>query len=449
MQPADHGVSHEIGRWNSACSQCHSTHPQKREMSVGEWDTRVAEFGISCEACHGPGQQHIAHHRELIDEQAEDVVLPNDPIVNPDTLSHVRSSQVCGQCHSVMTLKGDPDRINIHGVSFPPGSDLRESFDVWHLHSTEMKELLKNEAIRDRVVRTNLGTFYSDGMVRVSGREYTSLEQSSCFQRGEMGCLSCHQLHQFPDDTRSRTEWANDQLKPSAIGNAACLQCHDQQQYSTSHTHHAADSTGSNCYNCHMPHTAYGLLKAIRNHTISIPDLKQDLAAKRPNACNQCHLDKTMKWTANHLSDWYSIDAPELDADQSEIAASILWLLKGDAANRALAAWTMGWSDAQATSDNDWQSIYLAQLLNDPYLAIRLIARRSLQTLPGLAELEMMPLGSDAERGEAIRSIIATWDQEQHSANPALLLGPQNTVQTKQINSLIKQRDNTPMTLTE
>lgn len=449
LQPADHGVSHEIGRWNSACSQCHSTHPQKREMSVGEWDTRVAEFGISCEACHGPGQQHIAHHRELTEEQSEDVVLSNDPIVNPDTLSHVRSSQVCGQCHSVMTLKGDPDRINIHGVSYPPGSDLRESFDVWHLHSPEMKDLLKNEAIRDRVVRTNLGTFYSDGMVRVSGREYTSLEQSSCFQRGEMGCLSCHQLHQSPDDTRSRTEWANDQLNPSAVGNEACLQCHDQQQYSTSHTHHAADSTGSNCYNCHMSHTAYGLLKAIRNHTISIPDLKQDLAAKRPNACNQCHLDKTLKWTANHLNDWYSIDAPELDADQSEIAASILWLLKGDAANRALAAWTMGWTDAQATSGNDWQSIYLAQLLNDPYLAIRLIARRSLQTLPGLAELEMVPLGSDAERGEAIRSIIAAWDQEQHSANPALLLGPQNTVQTKQIDSLIKQRDNTPMTLTE
>jgi len=61
----------------------------------------------------------------------------------------------------------------------------------------------------------------------------------------------------------------------------------------------------------------------------------------------------------------------------------------------------------------------------------------------------MMPPGSDTERGEAIRSIIAAWDQNQHSANPALLLGPQNTVQTKQIDSLIKQRDNTPMTLTE
>ena len=98
---------------------------------------------------------------------------------------------------------------------------------------------------------------------------------------------------------------------------------------STGHTHHLADSSGSNCYNCHMPHTAYGLLKAIRNHTISSPDLKRELTVDRPNACNQCHLDKTLKWTAEHLRDWYSIDAPELDAEQSEVAASILWLLKG------------------------------------------------------------------------------------------------------------------------
>ena len=449
LRPTVDGVSHEIGRWNSGCSKCHSTHPQEREVTVGEWDTRAAEFGISCEACHGPGQQHIAYHRDSAANKDTAASLSSDPIVNPADLSHVRSSQVCGQCHSVMTLKGDQRKINVEGITFRPGTDLRESHDVWQLHSPEMKELLKNESMHDRVVSTNRGTFYSDGVVRVSGREYTSLEQSACFQRGEMGCLSCHQLHKAADDTRSDKDWADDQLKPSSYGNDACVQCHDQQQYSTAHTHHLADSSGSNCYNCHMPHTAYGLLKAIRNHTISIPDLKLESAVDRPNACNQCHLDKTLKWTADYLKEWYSIDEPELDAEQSEIAASILWLLKGNAANRAMAAWTMGWSDAQAVSGNDWQSIYLAQLLNDPYLAIRMIVRRSLQTLPELAEVKVDPLGSDSERSNAIRSIIARWDQDPHAANPALLLGPENVVKTRRIDAIMKQRDDTPMNLAE
>ncbi len=198
-----------------------------------------------------------------------------------------------------------------------------------------------------------------------------------------------------------------------------------------------------------MPHTAYGLLKAIRNHTISVPDLKQELAADRPNACNQCHLDKTLKWTSEHLKEWYSIDEPELDAEQTEIAASILWALQGDAANRALAAWTMGWSDAQAASGNDWQSIVLAQVLNDPYLAVRLIARRSLQTLPGMSDLNVQALGSESERDDVIRSIIARWSQDPHSENPALLLGPDNGIESGRMDAIIQQRDNTPMKLAE
>ncbi len=449
LQPPSDGVSHEIGRWNSDCSKCHSTHPQEREVSGGEWDTQVAEFGISCEACHGPGQQHVAYHRDSTENKAAAASFSKDTIVNPESLSHVRSSQVCGQCHAVLTLKGDPNRINVEGITFQPGSDLGETYDVWQLHSPEMNELLKIESIHDRVVSTNQGTFYADGVVRVAGREYTSLEQSACFQRGEMGCLTCHQLHKAANDTRSDKDWANDQLKPSSSGSDACLHCHDQQQYSTSHTHHLPDSSGSNCYNCHMPHTAYSLLKAIRNHTISIPDLKPELAVDRPNACNQCHLDKTLKWTAGYLKEWYSIDEPELDAEQSEIAASILLLLKGDAANRAIAAWTMGWSDAKAVSGNDWQSVYLAQLLNDPYLAIRMIARRSLNTLPELAELNLNALGSDSERSDAIASISALWDQEPHAANPALLIGPDQVLQKKRIDAILKNRDDTPMRLSE
>ena len=70
-----------------------------------------------------------------------------------------------------------------------------------------------------------------------------------------------------------------------------------------------------------MPHTTYGLLKAIRSHTISSPDVKRDLMARRPNACNLCHLDKTLDWTSQKMGAWYDSDTPELSEERKTVAA--------------------------------------------------------------------------------------------------------------------------------
>ena len=56
--------------------------------------------------------------------------------------------------------------------------------------------------------------------------------------------------------------------------------------------------------NCHMPYTAYALFKGIRSHQIDSPSAKMTLRGGRPNACNQCHLDKTLQWTAERLEAW-------------------------------------------------------------------------------------------------------------------------------------------------
>jgi len=54
-----------------------------------------------------------------------------------------------------------------------------------------------------------------------------------------------------------------------------------------------------------MPHTSYGLLKGIRSHQINSPTVKASLATGRPNACNLCHLDKTLAWSGQKLNEWY------------------------------------------------------------------------------------------------------------------------------------------------
>ena len=122
--------------------------------------------------------------------------------------------------------------------------------------------------------------------------------------------------------------------------NTSCIQCHttagESRATDSGFDSHVA-AFGIACESCH-------LLKAVRSHTIETPSVATSVRTGRPNACNQCHLNKTLEWTAGHLNDWFGQARPRLDADQRTIAASVLWALKGDAAQRALMAWSFGGS---------------------------------------------------------------------------------------------------------
>ncbi|MEW6273281.1 MAG: cytochrome c3 family protein, partial [Thermodesulfobacteriota bacterium] len=104
---------------------------------------------------------------------------------------------------------------------------------------------------------------------------------------------------------RDRSRGARDQpaQRPRA-GAGGCTQCHAElgaEARLVAHTRHAAGSPGSRCYNCHMPNTAYGLQKATRSHEITSPSVVESAEVGRPNACNLCHLDRTLAWTADEL----------------------------------------------------------------------------------------------------------------------------------------------------
>lgn len=461
LVPPHHGPSFEMGRWNETCSGCHSTHRKERRLASGEWDTHVGEFGISCEACHGPGADHIAYRRNLspgsiaTESTPQNVLSSNqvDPIVNPENLSQERSAQVCGQCHSVSDVLKMDRSFEENGHDYRPGKDLSETHAVWRRDSPEHQQTM--EALDYPDLETLLNeTYYPDGMIRVSGREYNGLIESSCYINGEMTCLSCHKLHKGSSDDRSLDQWADDQLAPQAIGNQACNHCHQEDQYGSSHTHHNSDSAGSSCYNCHMPHTAYGLLKSIRNHQISSPDIAKDRDNQRPNACNLCHLDQTMQWSANHLQQWYDIEPPELTSEEKEIAASLIWLLKGNAAERAISAWHMGWREAKQASGDHWQLPFLTALLDDEYEAIRLIARRTIRTLPGMEdfELDVVTSSTSPERQRRALEVLNEWVQAESTNTidrPELLISREEGINVVKLRSLIDQRDNTRVLLSE
>lgn len=377
----------ESGRWSQSCITCHTTQGQPRiDHDKGTFDTHVAEFGIACEACHGPAQAHVAKNSSPLARYRGHLSSGHDDtIVQPKRLNHRRSSEICSQCHS---LWQDHDQQalrewNDHGFSYRPGQDASAS--RWLMQPSHKEQ---NPRVAEVVAQQPgyvLGQFWSDGMARVSGREFSGMIDSPCYVPGEMSCLSCHRMHQDPKDRRTTAQWANDQLDVGMDGDRACLQCHSKFENDLSvHTKHKAESSGSRCYNCHMPHTSYGLLKAMRSHRISSPSAEETLKTGRPNACNACHLDKSLGWTAAMLRERHGIASPPIEGDQADVPSSLLLALTGDAGQRALIAWALGWAPAHAASNPVFMPALLGVLMDDPYDAVRYIAGHSLRTLPNV-----------------------------------------------------------------
>ena len=235
-------------------------------------------------------------------------------------------------------------------------------------------------------------------------------------------------------------------------GNAACFTCHSQYQKNiAAHTHHAADSTGSLCYNCHMPYTSYGLLRAVRSHVIDRPTVLSTINTGRPNACNLCHLDKTLKWTAEHLSDWYGQPKPQLAEEDQKVSATVKLLLTGDAGQRALAAFALGWQPALDASGNDWEAPLLATMLEDPYPANRMISHRSLTQLPGFENFPYEYNSTVEQRRRSILGALEVWKRgaSKLKGRNATLIGPGAAVNTDEFSLLAGKRDNRPVHIHE
>jgi predicted CXXCH cytochrome family protein len=360
--------------WNRVCIKCHvvAGNPGWDEEAQRVQST-VAELGIACEACHGPGRAHVDHHRDPLRRVRALWVDEVDPVVHPLEMDARASSELCGQCHSITLFHDDDAWVRAGHGHAPP--DPMETWGRLVRHP-----LRADQPWVDAVLEDNpdffAELFWPDGMVRVSGREYNGLVESACHQRGELACTTCHSMHDATPD---------DQLRPEARGDEVCTTCHASIGADVfGHTHHRSGASHPGCADCHMPHTTYGLLKAIRSHEIDSPRVETSLDAGRPNACNLCHLDRTLAWTAEHLGVWYGHPRPELPPEYADAAAALRWLLAGDAGQRALLAWHLGWEPALAVSGRDWQTPSLTLLLDDPYPAVREVARRSLRRVAAL-----------------------------------------------------------------
>ena len=253
------------------CADCHSTNVQKNfTLNENRYNTTWSEINVGCEACHGPGSDHIRWaDNNMAGQESPD---PNGRYGFSDVLTTATEEiNTCARCHA---------RRSILVEGFVPGKPF---YDFYR------PALLED------------GLYHSDGQIQDEVYVYGSFLQSKMYQKG-IRCTDCH----HPHTTR---------VKKS--GNATCTRCHQSQPPSrfpslqaktydsSAHHFHPTDSSGSRCSACHMPSKNFMVIDERHDHSFRIPrpDLSVELGT--PNVCNSCHTKKSFQWAADHIADWY------------------------------------------------------------------------------------------------------------------------------------------------
>jgi hypothetical protein len=392
-----------VTRWNDNCVFCHNVAPNPaRDPRTGHFDTTVAELGIACEACHGPGAEHVARNADPARRARLDSGDVADPtIVNPSRLSPGRAADLCGRCHG-QRLADDVEPFFARGDPFVPGDDLAiESAPLWR--DTPLRGDATAFAAR----------FWTDGTPRLTAYEYQGLLQSPCAMRGALTCTSCHGMHEGDPRGQLRARFAG---RP-ADADRQCTGCHRTLATDAAlaaHAHHDPAGEGARCVSCHMPRIVYGVLDLHRSHRIEVPDPARNAAAGRPDACTGCHVDRTAAWAVTTAAAfWGPTRYPAGGRLLPDGTAPAKAILSGEALARVVAADAIGRAPAAADPDSRARrlGLLLQAMATDRYPAVREIAWRALRRVApeaATAELGTLaydPAGSIAARARAVDAL--------------------------------------------
>jgi hypothetical protein len=133
--------------------------------------------------------------------------------------------------------------------------------------------------------------------------------------------------------------------------------------------------------------------------------------------------------------------------DLQENSAALLWLLRGDAAQRVIVSWNMGWAPAHEASGKEWIAPFLAETLDkDTYSAVRYVAHQSLRQLPGFENFEYDFVAPADDRSRARQRVHELWNSRDHGdidvgSRARLLLHPSGGLQEDAVNEYLRQRD--------
>ena len=411
--------------WNFQCAGCHSTNLEKNYDPVANrFATTWTDINVGCEACHGPGSDHLTWAAQDPTGRAADPdsdsekgwafsltgALDTAWPIDPDSGSpkpksgHAAGGEigVCADCHSRRaSLAGSPE-------SDPQFLD--------HYMPALLTE----------------GLYHADGQIQEEVFVWGSFTQSRMYEAG-VTCGNCHDPHS---------------QRLHVPGDAVCAQCHLPAKFATpAHHHHPLDSPGASCIDCHMPETVYMVVDPRRDHSIRVPRPDLSVALGTPNACNGCHVDRSADWAAGHTARWHpdglggqqtwtpafvaaragnpaaeaQLVAVLQDEAVPDIArATALFELRaflspasGDALQNAMSDTSplvrIAGLRALEVLPSEQRYPFAAPLLDDPLLAVRVEAGRLLAAVPEAS----LPVGERTKLRRAVAQYIRS--QEYHA----------------------------------
>lgn len=293
--------------WNYMCAECHSTNLKKNyDPTSNSFNTTWSEINVSCEACHGPGSQHVewAKRKNTLKKDGSD--YNNGLVIHLDERSGIKWNMD----NATGTAKRNKPRNSNKEIELCARCHSRRGA-IWNeyvygnlLMNTHLPALLEE------------GLYHPDGQIQGEVYEYGSFLQSKMYHNG-VTCSDCHEPHS---------------LKLRASGNGVCLQCHLAEKFdSPSHHFHKLGSAGASCVGCHMPTTTYMVVDPRNDHSIRSPRPDFSVKLGTPNACNKCHTNRTAEWAAKQVDKWYGLKRPVLqDYGQTLLAGRTGALLAGE-----------------------------------------------------------------------------------------------------------------------
>ena len=259
---------------SNTCDGCHFNGYMATKKRV--------EPSISCENCHGPGSNHVKN--------------PKSKIYKATNYDPIRANEVCLQCHlrnRDNRLKTNPNikSLWLDAKDYPDGFEAGYALQKYKLSAPFIKGVETKEFWANGAAKKN----------RTQGNEYV---RDAMYHHG-ITCMNCHDPHKL----------TNTAQKPE--GNDACLKCHSfgsvigpHQSSLEKHTHHKANSKGSQCKECHMPKTGRHTKKSpltVRSHMFRFTTPAETKAYNMPketNACFACHKDKSLDELQKYIDKW-------------------------------------------------------------------------------------------------------------------------------------------------